>query len=425
MDDKITLYHNTSNDNAVKINKEGIIAGLRKDVYGKGSEAEGLGIWCTTERSYGYGGATITFNIDSNDEALRKQNDTEYIVYRNVKIEEIADIDLVVANIHTPKGNLATESYIPKLIDKFGKEKVLQVFKKSKFVYPYDYNKFINLIETGNKYCKGTIKLTESKKLIEVSRNEMLATSKAQTYTRYQKASGYKGFSIYDIDTTSILTTDSLRVTCKVGDYWDTVEMENILYWIQYYAELQPNNQVNARVCTQAIMDAIDAMDIKVDCTCADMQYRFAYKLSKMKAKYGKQETRPAKIRNPNDYGYLCKHLIAMLSNKKWLQQVSGTLMDFVEKRIVEINRYLRVKPGEELTLPNELARQNAKKGFYTKLFKNNEEEDNNENSIEVDNKNNNIDNINNNIKSSTINNVQGNNPSTNKVNSQGDVDNE
>lgn len=166
---RLTLYHNTSNENAIKINNEGIIAGKRLGVYGKGSEAEGAGVWCTTERGYGYGGATITFNISSDDEALRKQNDTEYIVYRDIKPEEITDIDLVIANINTPQGHIVTESYIPNLIDKHGKDKVLSVFKKSKFIFPYNYDKLVNLIETGNKYCKGTITLTESTLLEKAS----------------------------------------------------------------------------------------------------------------------------------------------------------------------------------------------------------------------------------------------------------------
>ena len=569
--DYLTLYHNTSNDNAIKISKEGIKGGLRLQAYGKGSEAEGSGIWCTTIRGYGYGGATITFTIDVNDPNIVKQNDTEYIIYRNITPNEIIDIDLVVSNIPcTSSHNTTVESDIPQGIEKWGKDKLLKVFKNNdnKFVNPYNYDKLVNLIKTGNKYCKGKIvikgelqegihlvadvqsndnshtqtlesnnynskedftnyltsnnykvisvkdnrdlyvaknseydklsqlekyinvykklcnkldknssgytmiedvylklqklydeavkqplnesfeymnvedkpryndyiglsmqidgtknkikqlnsklnkaqydsdrnkyeylinyykqllhqyelaykdtghKLNEDKhRLEEVSRNEMLAVSKAQTITRYKKSASYKGFRIYDIDTNSVLTTDALRVTCKVGKYWDTIEMQNILYWVQLYAEQQPDNQVNTKVVTKAIMDAVDAMDIKVDCTCPDLKYRFAYKLTKMGAKYGNQENRPAKIRNPNDFGYLCKHLIAMLSNKKWLQQVSGTLMDFIEKRIVEVNRYLNTKPGEELTLPNELARQNAKKGFYTKLFNTLPEEDEN-----------------------------------------------
>ena len=136
--------------------------------------------------------------------------------------------------------------------------------------------------------------------------------------------------------------------------------------------------------------------------------------------KYGRPENRPAKITNPHDYGSICKHLIAMLSNKKWLQQVSGTIMDFIEKNIDKVNEYLRPKEGQELTLPNELARKNAKAGFYSKLFKdkleepneedneedikNDEENTSNNNSNNIDNSNN-RDNINNNEEEEDMNN--------------------
>lgn len=231
-------------------------------------------------------------------------------------------------------------------------------------------------------------KFGNKNKLEEVSRNDMLTKAKSQTITRYNKAPGYKGFSIVDIDTTSVFTTNSLRVTCRVGDYWDTVEMENILYWIQVEAEKNPNYQINTKGITAAIMNSIDGMDIKVDCTCPDFKYRFAYMATKLGYKYGKPENREAKITNPNDYGSICKHLISMLSNKKWLQQVTSTVMDFIVKRIDDVNKFLRVKEGEELTLPNELARQNAKKGFYTKLFgkddaNNEQDEENNEEDLQ------------------------------------------
>ena len=111
--------------------------------------------------------------------------------------------------------------------------------------------------------------------------------------------------------------------------------------------------------------------------------YRFAYAATKFGYKYGKPETRPAKITNPNDYGSMCKHLISMLSNKKWLQQITGTVMDFIVKRIVEVNRFLRLEGEDQLTLPNELARRNAKMGNYSKMFdqidKEQEEQENNE----------------------------------------------
>ena len=161
----ITLYHNTSNDNAISIYKEGIKGGMRLNAYGKGSEAEGLGIWCSTIRGYGYGGATITFQISKNDKNLVQQNDSEYILYRNVTPEEIIDIDLVVSSLSSVNTHSNTvESDIPQIIKKYGKEKVLTIYKKysNKFIYPYNYEQLVKLIETGNKYCKGKIQMIES-----------------------------------------------------------------------------------------------------------------------------------------------------------------------------------------------------------------------------------------------------------------------
>lgn len=259
-----------------------------------------------------------------------------------------------------------------------------------------------------------SVRIEESKhKVEEASRNELLALTKSQTVTRYNKAAGYKGFSIVDIDTTMLLRDDTITVTCRVGNYYDTIQLMDVLIWIQMESERNENNQVNTKAITAALMEAIDALEIKVNCTCGDWQYRFAYQATQLDYKYGKPENRPANITNPKNYGALCKHLTSMLSNKKWLQQVTGTIMDWIEKNIDQVNKYLRVKEGQELTLPNELARKNAKIGFYSKLFKDKlkdepEEEvenDNNDNndtgttddtnaSNDVDNIDNNMDNV-------------------------------
>lgn len=153
------LYHNTSNEKAINIAKRGIIAGLEVAKYGKGSEAEGSGVWCSTERGYGYGGATITFKIDIDDDALWKANDTEYMIFRNIEPNEIVDIDLQVSEVTSTGPHNTMESDIPQAINKHGKDKVLQVFKKyeNKFIKPYNYDLFLNLVETGNKYCIGNI----------------------------------------------------------------------------------------------------------------------------------------------------------------------------------------------------------------------------------------------------------------------------
>ena len=46
-------------------------------------------------------------------------------------------------------------------------------------------------------------------------------------------------------------------------------------------------NQINTKVVTQAMMNSIDGMDIKLDCTCKDWQYRFAYQATLLGYKYG------------------------------------------------------------------------------------------------------------------------------------------
>lgn len=85
--------------------------------------------------------------------------------------------------------------------------------------------------------------------------------------------------------------------------------------------------------------------------------------------KYGTPENRPAKIRNPDDIGALCKHLTSILSNKKWLQQVTSILMDFIVDNIDKVNQFLRRQPGKEFTTPNAEARALGKQSVYKKFF--------------------------------------------------------
>ena len=102
----------------------------------------------------------------------------------------------------------------------------------------------------------------------------------------------------------------------------------------------------------------------------------------------------------------MCKHLISMLSNKRWLQQVTSTLMDWLEENIDDVNAYLNLSGDKALTLPNELARQNAKNRWQKQ---NDEKED----IPEQDNKEE--------PQEENPSNVQGNNPSTNRLNNIND----
>lgn len=262
-------------------------------------------------------------------------------------------------------------------------------------------------------------------KLEEVSRNTLLGITKSEPdlrvkarreqdpngphSNREQRSSGYKGFSVKNIDTTNVLSGNSLVVQLGVGNYNDIVELEDILYWVQISAEntnSYTKNQINTKVVTQALMNSIDGMDINLDCSCADWQYRFAYQATVLGYKYGDKEGRPNEdIRaNPENRGGVCKHLYAVLSNKRWLQQVTSKFMDWLVENIDGVNKYLGLKGDKVLTLPNELARTNAKASWQNRKVKDDEQEPEEE-PQEIEK-----------------NNVQGNNPSTNSYNG---IDNE
>lgn len=149
-------------------------------------------------------------------------------------------------------------------------EKDLKKYKQWKADSPkltiYD-NKIKELEDLLNKAKQ--VSLTESKhKVEEVSRNELLAKTKGETIGRYNRAQGYKGFNIVNIGTYDLLRDNTITVTCRVGDYNDTIQLEDVLYWIQICAEENPTNQINTKVITKALMNSIDGMDIKVDCEC-------------------------------------------------------------------------------------------------------------------------------------------------------------
>ena len=264
-------------------------------------------------------------------------------------------------------------------------------------------------------------------KLEEVSRNTLLGLTKSEPdlrvkyrreqdpngphSNREQRSAGYKGFSVKNVDMSNVLHNNSLLIQLGVGDYDDIVELEDILYWLQISAEntnSQTKNQINTKVVTQALMNSIDGMDIKLDCSCADWQYRFAYQATILGYKYGEKEGRPNEdIRaNPENRGGVCKHLYSVLSNKRWLQQVTSTFMNWLEQNIDGVNKYLGLKGDKVLTLPNELARQNAKLSWEIRRKKNAEQEPEESDETQENNEEN--------IENS---NVSGNNPSTNRYN--------
>ena len=111
-------------------------------------------------------------------------------------------------------------------------------------------------------------------------------------------------------------------------------------------------------------------MSIKVDCTCKDWYYRLAYQATLLGYKYGDEVNIPNggppkhdQRANPDNYGALCKHLYAVLSNKSWIQQVTKTLMNWFDNNIDKVNVYLGLVADKQLVMPDADLRQLGKSG--------------------------------------------------------------
>ena len=117
-------------------------------------------------------------------------------------------------------------------------------------------------------------------------------------------------------------------------------------------------------------MDSIDGMDILVNCSCADFKYRFAYMATQLGYKYGEPQNERNKYHKTNkeNYGALCKHLTALLSNKRWLQQITTRFVDWLIENIDEVNKYLRLSGDRQLTVPDAEARVRGKQSQYSKF---------------------------------------------------------
>ena len=120
--DRLLLFHNTSQENAEIIAKEG----LKADAGSKqGRGKDGDYIWATsTKNAKGYGGYTVAFIVDKDKAEQYKVNDTEYTLPFDIPASDIMFID-------EPIGlNNYRESDLKELINKFGEDKVAEVLSK-------------------------------------------------------------------------------------------------------------------------------------------------------------------------------------------------------------------------------------------------------------------------------------------------------
>ena len=82
------LYHNTTNNNAIKISKQGLKCDKGEEYRSGFKEYEGNLIWATNNPIKGYGNCTISFEISDEEASKYKVNDTQYAIPRDISPSE-------------------------------------------------------------------------------------------------------------------------------------------------------------------------------------------------------------------------------------------------------------------------------------------------------------------------------------------------
>lgn len=238
-DDKLLLFHNTTEENAEEIAFSGLKASAGKD---QGRGLDGDFVWGTTEKNLkGYGGYTIAFTVDKDKAEPYKVNDTEYTLPFDIPAEDIVFID-------EPIGlNNSRESDIKKLVDKYGKDKVAEVLaKKTNF----------DADAIGHMISKA---LNESERLDEKSLLDLIDDSKANDPKRIELAKTiYTNYKGVDSDGTLLFESDSQTRS-------SLTHRQRVFY--PGFFDLLDTVDAGDEITEEQVVDIITG-DLMVDCSC-------------------------------------------------------------------------------------------------------------------------------------------------------------
>lgn len=167
--------------------------------------------------------------------------------------------------------------------------------------------------KTGRKYKDGKGNRWDAKKEVAV-------------------ASTVKDFNKIDMNTfwKKDILNFGVKIKGETDDYIVTVEFNNILNRIKERVR-RNRNKLDLKIIYDAIVEALNSSDVKINCSCPDHQYRFKVWATKNNYNAGEAENREAKITNPNnDLGSACKHTLSVLNNARWIKQVSSVINNYV-----------------------------------------------------------------------------------------------
>lgn len=171
--------------------------------------------------------------------------------------------------------------------------------------------------------------------LLEVSRKDLVTKSRTQDKGRYKRRLNYQVSNFRGVDLKEMFENDYFVFKTPIKDYVCVVAFPGVFSQLRKVVKETHGDatKINLQMVIKALRRAFDATDdVKVDCTCADWRYRYAYWATQNGYKYGAPESRPSDITNPDDaIGATCKHLNLLLSNKRWLTKAASVVNSFIK----------------------------------------------------------------------------------------------
>lgn len=184
--------------------------------------------------------------------------------------------------------------------------------------------------------------------LTEATRNQLMNKSKSsqkgnERLKRKNKSSISKTVKEFNsIDMNKLFKEDVLTVNIKVNGETSTYIVRITVggFLLKLQDILQPNQKVDLRTITKALIQAFNSDNVYVQCQCPDFYYRFGYVATQNDYNSGEPQSIPANITNPDDnLGSACKHVLLVLSNTSWLIKVASVVnnyINYMEKHYVK-----------------------------------------------------------------------------------------
>ena len=151
----------------------------------------------------------------------------------------------------------------------------------------------------------------------------------------------------------------------KAGKTYDAViRFKNLPEMIAKYAKdmrlwKKDNSGVDYRLLGR---DVLNNVDVEALCSCPAFQYWGpAYIMTQKKAKYTEPENRPPNIRNPKQYGAVCKHYQVLLDVlPMWVGDMASYLKEFYGKEVRQAETDAKKEKGIYKAVAKDLRKREA-----------------------------------------------------------------